>query len=558
MTAKRNLNARRPNLEGEARPEDAAEGGMSARIWILAAGGVLLIAAALRLWDLPLVPFHNDEGVSGWFVIQLLRHGTWTYDPGVYFGPTPYYAGLVSAIVFGLNDTAMRLVPAIFGLATIALTLALRPYIGHVGSLVAAALLAVSSGWLYYSRSFFAEELLLFFTVAIVYCAWRWTETRRTEFLVFGTVAAALLFTTKSTSYIAVAVLALSALSLALYERFEIRERLARLGRGPRPAGATQRSKPLQNTESKPLTRRSRQRAPVVDGRPLVSVGGGDLVISRPLLGAGALFAVIYITLFSSLFSNPQGVFDALGTLSAWLGTAGSTHAKPITQYAEWARDVEAPILVLGVLGALVAVLGGRSRFAIFTAFWTGGIFAAYSLIAYKEPWLMLNIVVPAAIVAGYGVDQLWQRWPTLIPRALVLGVVAAVLAFSSYGAIRLNFFEYDSESNPYVYVHTTRDIFALMDAVAAEGTKLGTGDQSHVVILSPDYWPLPWYWRDNPNAGFFGQIVETTEPIAIVRTDQEPNLSATFTSEYARQREYTLRPGVQLTVFLRRESFGL
>lgn len=557
MTANRNRNARKPDLEEAARPEDT-EGGMSARTWILGAAGIMLIATALRLWDLPLVPFHNDEGVSGWFVIQLLRHGDWTYDPGVYFGPTPYYAGMASAIVFGLNDTAMRLVPALFGLGTIALTLALRRYIGLVGSLVAAALLAVSSGWLYYSRSFFAEELLIFFTVAIVYCAWRWTETRRTEFLVFGTVAAALLFTTKSTSYIAVAVLALSALSLTLYERFEIRERLARLGIGPRSSGAAQRSEPEPKPESKPPARRSRQRAPSGDERPLASVGGGDLVISLPLLGAGALFAAIYITLFSSFFSNPQGVFDAVGTLSAWFGTAGSTHVKPITQYAEWARDVEAPILVLGVLGALVAVLGGRSRFAVFTAFWTGGIFAAYSLIGYKEPWLMLNIVVPAAIVGGYGVDQLWQRWRTPMPRALVLGVVAALLAFSSYGAIRLNFVEYDSESNPYVYVHTTRDIFALMDAVAAEGTKLGTGDQSHVVILSPDYWPLPWYWRDNPNAGFFGAIVETTEPIAIVRTDQEPNLSATFTSEYARQREYTLRPGVQLTLFLRRESFGL
>ncbi len=558
MTADRKLNAGRPDLEHEAQPEDGVEAGMSARIWILGAVGVLLIAAALRLWDLPLVPFHNDEGVSGWFVIQLLRHGTWTYDPGVYFGPTPYYAGLASVILFGLNDTAMRLVPAIFGLATIALTLALRRYIGLVGSLVAAALLTVSSGWLYYSRSFFAEELLIFFTVALVYCAWRWTETRRTEYLVLGTVSAALLFTTKSTSYVAVAALALSALSLTLYERLEIRERLARLGIGPRSTGAVQRSKPMLKTESKPPARRSRQRAPTVDDRPLASVGGGDLVISLPLLGAVALFATIYITLFSSFFSNPQGVFDALGTLAAWFGTAGSTHVKPITQYAEWARDVEAPILVLSVLGALAAVLGGRSRFAIFAAFWAGGIFAAYSLIAYKEPWLMLNIVVPAAIVGGYGIDQLWQRWREPMPRALILGVVAALLAFSGYGAIRLNFFDYDSESNPYVYVHTTRDLYALMDAVSAEGTKLGTGDQSHVVILSPDYWPLPWYWRDNPNAGFFGEIVETTEPIAIVRTDQEPNLSATFTSEYARQREYTLRPGVQLTLYLRRASFGL
>lgn len=558
MTTDREVNLDQQSLQRDEHPEAGVAIGISARGWIVGAVGVLLVAAALRLWDLPLVPFHNDEGVSGWFVIQLLRHGTWTYDPGVYFGPTPYYAGLASVILFGLNDTAMRLVPAVFGLATIALALAFRRHIGLVGSLVAAALLAVSSGWLYYSRAFFAEELLVFFTVALVYCAWRWSETRRTEYLVFGAVSAALLFTTKSTSYIAVAVLALSAVGLKLYERLEIRDRLARLGIGRQRGGPVRRKQPVARTGSKSPARRSERPAQTPDGRVLASVGRGELVISLPLplVGAVALFGVIYITLFSSFFSNPKGVFDALGTVSAWLGTAGSSHVEPITQYAIWAGRVESPILVLFVIGAVAAVLGGSSRFAIFATLWAGGMFAAYSLISYKEPWLMLNFVVPMAMVGGYGVNQLWQLGRRR--RLLVLAAMAALLAFSGYSAIRLSFFDYDVDSNPYVYVHTTRDIFNLMDEVAAEGTKLGTGDQSHVVILSPDYWPLPWYWRDNPNAGFYGQIVETTEPIAIVRTDQEPNLSATFTSEYVRQGEYTLRPGVQLTLYVRRASFGL
>jgi uncharacterized protein (TIGR03663 family) len=528
----------------------------SERAWIVAAGAVFVVAALLRLWDLPFVPFHNDEGVSGWFIIQLLRHGTWTYDPGVYFGPTPYYTGLIFAIVLGLNDTAIRLVPAVFGLATIALTLGLRRYIGSIGSVVAAALLAVSAGWLYYSRAFFAEELLVFFTVALVFCAWRWHETRAARYLVLGAIAAALLFTTKSTSYIAVAVLLLAAASVRVYDWLRLSERFAAIGHWRTPEEAPAPPDPAERLSAAAAPKGGRRRRRTREPRRTASLAEGELVIPAPLVGAVVLFAVIYITLFSSFFSNPKGVFDALGTIAAWLGTAGSSHVQPPWQYAVWAGREEAPILALFVVGALIAVLRGRPRFALFASLWAGGTFAAYSLIAYKEPWLMLNFVVPMAIVGGYGVEQLWRLWPR--GRIVVTGLVAAVLVVSAYGAIQLSFVNYDDDANPYVYVHTSRDLYNLMDAVDAGGTQLGTGGESHIVILSPDYWPLPWYWRDNPNAGFFGQIVETTEPIAIVRTDQEATLSPAFIADYERQGEYTLRPGVQLALYFRRDAFGL
>ncbi len=538
----------KPDVERDELPETGVTTRISRTGWIIGAAGILLVAAALRLWDLSLAPFHNDEGVSSWFVMQLLRSGTWTYNPGVFFGPTPYYAGLGSAILFGLNETAMRIVPAFFGLATIGLVLALRRYIGLVGSLVAAGLLAVSTGWLYYSRSFFAEELLLCFTLGLVYASWRWWETRRTEYLVLGAVSAALLFATKGTSYVAVGVLILSVVCVKLYEHFGL-PRGAGVSRvGPSSTGPASRRKATTRTGSGSPSQRKDRSAPTFDERILASVGGGQIVISTPALGAVMLFAVIYITLFSSFFSNPKGILDSFGTIAAWSSTASSSHVKPLTQYAEWAGRAETPILLLFALGAFTAVLGGRSRFALFASFWAGGMFAAYSLIGYKEPWLMLNFVVPMAIVGGYGVDRLWQLWRGR--RALLVGSVAALLVFSGYGAIRLSFFDYDKDSNPYVYVQTSRDIFNLLDAVAAA--------EANLAIMSPDYWPLPWYWRDVPTVTFHGRLVETTDPMALVRADQESTLSAAFTSAYMRQGEYTLRPGVQLVLYLRRDAAGL
>ena len=527
------------------------------RAWALAAAGVLVLAAALRLWDLPLVPFHNDEGVSGWFIIQLLRTGSWTYDPGVYFGPTPYYAGLASALVLGLNDTAIRLVPAAFGLATIGLTLALRRYIGSIGSIVAAALLAVSAGWLYYSRAFFAEELLLFFTLALAYAAWRWTETRATSWLIFGAIAAALLFATKSTSYIAVAVLGLSAVCLRLYERYQIADRLARLRiGGTRRDGGRERAPSASRAATAPGRGRRESGSA---RRSAAAPASGDLVISipRPFLAAALVFAAIYITLFSSFFSNPQGVLDAIGTLAAWFGTAGTSHVHPITQYAEWGLQEEAPVIVLFVLGAVVTLTRGTSRFAIFATFWAGGIFAAYSLITYKEPWLMLNFVVPMAIVAGFGIDELWRLAKGLVLRLMVVGGVAAVLAISTWSSVQLSFVNYDDDRNAYVYVHTTRDLYNLLNAVTATEARLPTGDQTAIAIVSPDYWPLPWYWRDDPNAGFWGQIADgpladNKAALIVANVNQEADLAPKIAGRYELLGRYTLRPGVDLAVYVR------
>jgi uncharacterized protein (TIGR03663 family) len=524
--------------------------------WAVMAAAVFLVAAVLRLWDLPLVPFHNDEGVSGWFIIQILRHGTWTYDPGVYFGPTPYYAGALWALLLGLNDTALRLVPAAFGLATIALVLGLRRYIGAIGSIVAAALLTVSTGWLYYSRAFFAEELLLFFTLALAFCAWRWSETGQNRFLLFGAIAAALLFTTKSTSYIAVAVLILSAICLRLYERFEIGGRLAGLRLGGPPA--IDRRRRLEGEAAGRKGRSSSHEARPTAATP-ARAGSGDLVISipRPFVAAFLLFGVIYVTLFSSFFTNPQGVFDALGTLGAWLGTAGTTHLHPLTQYVEWGLAEEAPIVALFAIGGVLALLGGRSRFAIFATFWAGGIFTAYSLISYKEPWLMLNFVVPMAIVGGYGIEALWQLGKTLVPRLVVVGAVAAVLGFSTYSAVQLSFVNYDDDRNAYVYVHTTRDLYHLLDAVSTTEAELPSGDQTAIAIVSPDYWPLPWYWRDNPNAGFWGQMVDgpltdNQAALIIANVNQAADLTPRIAGRYDLLGQFNLRPGVDLAVYVR------
>src|SRR3954465_7658715 len=138
------------------------------RFYVPAALLILLVAAVIRLPMLALNPLHHDEGINGYFTTNLLRDGVYAYDPANYHGPSLYYLALASATIFGLNTEAMRLVPVLAGLATVALVFPLRRLLGSVATLSAAALLAVSPGAVYVSRYFIHESLLVCFSLALV------------------------------------------------------------------------------------------------------------------------------------------------------------------------------------------------------------------------------------------------------------------------------------------------------------------------------------------------------------------------------------------------------
>ena len=77
--------------------------------------------------------------------------------------------------------------------------------------------------------------------------------------------------------------------------------------------------------------------------------------------------------------------------------------------YLVWLARQESPLLFLGAIGAAITVLRPKNSLALFCALWSFGLIAAYSLIGYKTPWLVLNFVVPLALVAGYAIQAIYE-----------------------------------------------------------------------------------------------------------------------------------------------------
>ena len=526
-------------MKGVERPErDVLD-----RWFVPIALGILLLAAGLRLPELAVNPFHNDEGVNGFFTTNLVRTGFYAYDPQNYHGPSLYYFALVSEILFGLTTEAMRLVPVVFGLVLVGLVFPLRRHLGSVAVLVAGGLLAVSPGAVYISRYFIHETLLVAMTLALFVSVVRYLDEHDARFLLAAAVSAALMFTTKETAVITVGVLLIAVVVGHVYLR--IRRPAAGPPRGAgRRARAARRSVWIQGVEYRPAAS---------DG-----VAGDRGVVRRALAipaehlaGAGIVFLVIYVLLFSSFFSNfPKGLIDSLAAYVYWFQHGDATQVQPFAQYLLWVVPAELAILILGTAGGLIAAIRARDRLWATIGLWAVGISAAYSIIPYKTPWIALNMLLPLALLAGLAVSELWRsRWRLVAP----LVVVAAILG-SGAMAIDLNYRHYDDETYKYVYVHTTRDMYNLLDAIEATAERAGTGRETGVVIVSPDYWPLPWYLRDYPRAGFFGSIVPTEEAMIVANVNQEAELAPSIAGRYELVGTYNLRPGVDLALYVRND----
>jgi uncharacterized protein (TIGR03663 family) len=530
---------------------------LSDRTWLICSLFIMAVAAILRLYNLSLVPFHHDEGVNGNFLVRLVRDGFYQYDPTNYHGPTLYY---FSAIVpwilrflfgpsaqnaYGLHTVTVRLVPALFGLATIWLVLLLRRRIGNVGTLCAAGLLAVSPGAVYLSRYFIHETLFVFFTLGVVVAGLKYYQVGNPVYLILASMSAALLFATKETAIISVAVLAIALAVTHLYRRLW--------------------SKLVRGTQTDRKQRRSeRGRQPNSTDDILEKLGGGKKLA---LLGVVAImvFVGVNVLFYSSFFTNyPKGVYDAVRTFQFWTKTGKEAHVQPVTTYVWWLLRQEPPLIFLGTIGAALVVWKPRNAVALFLALWAFGLMAAYSLISYKTPWLVLNFVVPLALISGYALQVIYE-WG-LGEIRLVIAVMLLAIAISGYKTVDLNFFNYDNDAQSYVYVyaHTRREMLALVDEIEKVAKRTKQGNKTGITIVSPDYWPLPWYLRDYTAVGYHGRMTSSTEPVIIASESQGAEVQANFGDRYQHVHSgfnsagsYALRPGVNLLLYVRRDLLG-
>jgi len=445
--------------------------------WIVVLAAVL-VAGLFRVPHLDRRPMHTDEAVHA-DRYRLLLDGQYRYDPTEYHGPTLNYLTLIPALLSGagfsytaIDETTLRIVPVFFGVLLVALTVLLVCDVGPVAAGLAALLTAVSPVMVFYSRYYIQETLLVAFTFGLIVSGWRYVQTQRLVWALAAGAFAGLMYATKETCIIAFGAMVVGLLVVLAVRR-------------PRPFVASWFTGPRRTH----------------------------------LVAAVGLVLIVVVLFYSSFLTYPRGIVDSLLTFRTYFDRAGEgvAHHHPWYYYlsllagyrfADGPVFTEALVLVLAGIGT-VAVLGRRCRrlngdLGLFLAVYTWLMAAVYSLIPYKTPWCLMGFYHGMLLLAGIGGAWLLSMGPQWWRTGVVLLLTAGAMHLGRQAYLGAYVFDSDSR-NPWVYAHTSRNVFAIVEETRKIAAADPAGREMYIQVIVPenDYWPLPWYLRDFPNVSY-------------------------------------------------------
>lgn len=484
----------------------------------------LLVGLAFRVARLDLRPMHHDEANQAVKFGTLLETGLYRYDPDDHHGPTLYYFTLPSAWIRGqhtlasLDETTLRVVPAIFGGGLILLFGLLAGGLGRTAAATSALLAAVSPALTYYGRFYIQESLFVFFALGFVIALGRCAQRPGLASALWAGLFAGLAVATKET-WIIVLASALAASALA---------------------------------------------------RATISTKPGTPGAGRPHLAGGlALALAVAALLYSSFCANPSGVLDWLRAIPGYLtrGLDGATHEEAWSYYLRllslsrsgglvWTEGL---VMVLSLAGITFAFARRDAGFwPRYISLYSLIALVVFSLLPYKTPWNLLTFYVGFLVLAGVGADRLFQ---IARPRAArVLLPVLLLAATCQLGAQdwRANFRYPADPRNPYAYAQTSPDFLHLVTRVSDIAALHPARARMLVKVIAGPYeqWPLPWYLRGMTRVGYWtraaGAAAAEDPPVIVASQDNATTLDASLGSRYVSE-YYGLRPGVLLTLYVER-----
>jgi uncharacterized protein (TIGR03663 family) len=519
---------------------------MTGKSWIaiLCVAGVAL---ALRLPRLSLRPMHGDEAVHAYKFGELIEHNAYQYDPHEFHGPTLNYFTLIPALLRGqttygnLDAFTLRIVTAAFGMALVLMPLLLVPGIPRSAAAVAAILTAISPAFVFYSRYYIQEMLLICFTFGLIAAAYRYLRSPRPAWAIAAGACAGLMYATKETCVIAFASMIVAVGAVLLLRR-------VKTGHSPTAAPRVK----LLHT--------------------LIAL----------------IIAVVIAELFFTSFGfNPHGVVDSVTTYTTYLDRAGQNqiHNHPWYYYlkllfysdasmggAPWTEGI---VVILAAVGTIliitkVVALDADVSLLWFLLFYTVIVTAAYSFTPYKTPWCLLTFYHGMILLGAVGAAAVF--------RSVVRPSAKFILAFAflmmtldlSLQTVLANFVFYADHSNPYVYGHPTTDVFRIQERVEQIASVHPQGDNLAVEVICTDgdYWPLPWYLRRFPNVGWRNSVGELprTAPVVLTLSElQDEVISKLYALALPGQKnlyvflfdeELELRPTIEIQGYVTKDLF--
>ncbi len=489
-----NITTSTPSIPLTARLGSALSDARAGIRWWEAAGYVALavIGLTMRLWDLGARAMHHDESLHALYSWNLSSGQGFAHNPMMH-GPFQFEANAALFFVFGDSDLTARILYAFMGTALIVMPFLLRSRLGRLGALFVAALLTASPALLYFSRFARNDILMAVWTFGLVICMWRYFDEGRHRYLYIAASLLALMFATKESAYLVVAIMGLWSFLMAVQPSLS-RAWSSIETQGVSPPVALGRVVDSVWSAFLDVLDMSRRGGPasfmvflivvtlpmwsafaaIFQDTPLLSwmnltlaahegsprigdpVGGGNVIAFVIVVGMIALsayfgsrwnlwlwlgcaniFYIIWILLYTTFLTNfagvKSGIWQALGY---WIVQQGEGRGSQPWYYYFIITSIYEFLPFLMGIAAAIYFIRKRDTFGVFLAFWSLTTFLLYTVASEKMPWLLVNITLPFIIMVGKFLAEIARKveWRGLAREGylLILGVpVFAALLWS-------------------------------------------------------------------------------------------------------------------------------
>ena len=467
-------------------------------IWvILMLLGILLFTRFYNLTDRPL---HHDEGVNGYFMNNLFYNGYYQYNPQNYHGPFFYFINLPAFAVFGSTILGLRITAAIFGCLIFFLLLTLKKKYSAVGFLAILSFFVLSPSITYYSRYAIHEIFFVFFTLCFYISLTFFIEKKNSDYLYLSAACLGFLFTIKETAYIVAFIFFIYFIFAEIF---------------------------LYKKEKKFFYFR------------LIKEN------SKNFLFALLIFVSIIFIFYSNFFHNLKGVFDIIVSLYYWINAGTTGHVKSFFYFINLLIYYELPIFVFGIIGVFYSV---KNKKNLLLVWWALSILLIYSLIPYKTPWLLPNMVLPFILLAGYGIAVFCKNKKLSNKFFLILILISVF--YLSYHLISVNFIHPSEDyKNSFAYAHTTEDIKWVFEKIEVSGYK----KVAMIGEYRESYWPLPFYLQNYKIIYGNSTSVNVSDEDILIMYQQFTNQFSDEDLMKYKEYNFQLRPNIWTKLYIRK-----
>jgi len=399
---------------------------------------IAIAGFSIRLYNLGKNPLDFDESIHAFTSFLLFKEGIYSYNPNSH-GPFLYYITAGAFRVLGDNIFSARLLPAIFGGLMVLLLLPIRKYLGDTKFLLISSMIAFSYSFIIFSRQLRHDIFLAFFILSFIVCMILFLERHSPLYLYLGFTGLAITMAIKPTTYIFMFIL----IYFFILNRNQI-------------FGASKEN---------------------------------FLKINK--IYSYILYITIIFLVINYLFYN--NITDGfIRAIKSWIYQIYSSDfdKKEILHpsyyyYLSNLINFEFLIFISGLVGCLYYFVARQKNFFIlFCSFWAITSLVIFSAIQYKTSDLILNMVLPFAIVSGFFLGDMIERF-SRNNRFILTSIIIFILILSSF------------VNNPLI-MNNNNEYEKITQFI-----KLNKNEEKIIYFVSPigNYfginWPLPWYLRE-------------------------------------------------------------